>query len=745
MKRMPTPLHRRLWVIVAAALLPTAALSAIAVMLLHRQQEGEVARATIETMRAMVSAVDSELGNTVAVAETLASSNALANGDLSAFRGEAVRVAQAKPLWLSVALFDRQGRQLLNTRQTLDAPLPADPGHRTLKRVVQTGKSAVGNLVSVSDDTRGFAVWVPIKDDARAVTHVLTAFVSPTSMRAVIMRQRVPPDGVVSIFDPMGNHVARSRGHERFLGRPGSEALRKLMGNANEGWGRSMTLEGQPIYAAFSRSAMSGWSVAVGVPAADIDAAVGQSLVTLALGLVLSIALGVLASLAMARSVIVPITALRGAAHAVGRGEVPEMGPVQIAEIDDVARALVGAARARRQAEETREELLQRERAARAAAEQANRSKDEFLAMLGHELRNPLSAIGNAIHVIEAMRTRGGSAQSSVSAERVIKRQVNHLARLVDDLLDVARVVSGKVSLESHVVDAAEIVQHSVATLTASGRFDQHELNVQAESVWVRGDPTRLEQVVNNLLVNAIKYTPKGGRIDVSVAKRGHEVILQVRDNGVGIGRHLLPRVFELFTQAERGLARTQGGLGVGLTLVKQLVELHGGTVTAASDGEGKGSVFSVELPAVEAPQSVPSVDARRDEASCDILIVEDNPDSRDMLNALLHAQGHRVIVATDGPEGVARALAEKPQLALVDLGLPGFDGFEVARRIRAALNEHDLILVALSGYGTEKDRQRSQGAGFDLHLVKPVSLDVLNEVIGRVRQPLRNEPVRNP
>jgi HAMP domain-containing protein len=344
---MPTPLHRRLWVVVAAALLPTATLSSIALLLLQKEQEAEVAGATIETMRAMLSAVDGELHNTVAVAETLAASDALHKGDLAAFYEEARRVARVHPQWVTIALSDRSGQQVLNVLQPLDTPLESEADRDSFKRVVTAGRPAVGNLVMAESGERsGIAVRVPVLR-GRSVERVITVLLSPDTMLEVIRRQRVTSEGVVSIFDARGRHVARSRLHEHYLGQPGSTTLQKLMVGQYEGWGPSVTLEGQSIYAAFSRSRQSGWIVAVGIPTLEINAAVQQSFATVGIGLLLSIALGVLASLMMARLVTGPIGALRAAAQAVGRGEVPEVRPIRIAEINEVAQALVGAARAR--------------------------------------------------------------------------------------------------------------------------------------------------------------------------------------------------------------------------------------------------------------------------------------------------------------------------------------------------------------------------------------------------------------
>ena len=360
-------------------------------------------------------------------------------------------------------------------------------------------------------------------------------------------------------------------------------------------------------------------------------------------------------------------------------------------------------------------ELFAREAVARQGAEAANSAKDEFLAMLGHELRNPLGAISNAAHVL-GMAQDAGPLVDRVHG--IISRQVVQLGRVVDDLLDVSRVTSGKIALDRKPLDLAELARRVAALVGATA----HTLSVEAAEVWVDADPARLEQVVVNLLDNAVKYTPAGGEICVLVASEGGDAVLSVRDSGVGIAAELLPRVFDLFVQGDHSLDRSRGGLGIGLTLVRRLVEKHGGAVTAASEGAGKGTIFTVRLPAIARPlESRPPARPPRPAAARRVLLVEDNADSRQMLRDLIHLLGHEVHEAGDGVTGLDLALKLEPDLALVDVGLPGMDGYEVARRLRAHPGGRRLRLVAVTGYGLPEDRERAYAAGFDLHLVKPV------------------------
>ncbi|HEX2437864.1 MAG TPA: ATP-binding protein [Methylomirabilota bacterium] len=372
--------------------------------------------------------------------------------------------------------------------------------------------------------------------------------------------------------------------------------------------------------------------------------------------------------------------------------------------------------------------LLAAEHAARAEAEAASRGKDELLAMLGHELRNPLAAITTAMHVLERPTATEDARRL---ARGIITRQNAHLARLVDDLLDVARVSSGKITLERRPLDLAGAVRNAIATLTASGRTERHHVTLELASVWAEADDTRIEQIVINLVGNALRFTPSGGTVEVSLHAADGRGVLRVHDSGVGIPATMLPRVFDAFVQGPRGPGAGTGGLGLGLTLVKRIAELHGGDVEAASDGPGRGSTFTVRIPAVAAPPAAEPAPAVPAEASARrrVLIVEDNDDTREMLRVALDLSGHEVHEAIDGPSGLAAMLRLRPDIALVDIGLPEFDGYEIARKTRTALGG-GVYLVALTGYGQPDDRRQAIEAGFDTHLVKPVGPEALLSVI---------------
>jgi PAS domain S-box-containing protein len=358
---------------------------------------------------------------------------------------------------------------------------------------------------------------------------------------------------------------------------------------------------------------------------------------------------------------------------------------------------------------------------------QADRRKNEFLAMLAHELRNPLAPIRSGLDVLALAE----------SAERdtieLMQQQVEHLVRLVDDLLDVSRIVRGQIELRRQPVELADVVGDAVRAIDDSVVEHNHRLTVSLPKspVWLNADPVRLKQVVQNLLKNSCKYTDRGGKIELTARQVGGEAEVRVVDDGVGIDPELLPHVFEMFAQSSRSLDRAQGGLGIGLMLVRSIVERHGGSVSAHSNGPGQGSEFCIRLPVCAAPGSTPAAAISPALGRpCRILAVDDNPSAAWLLAKLLGKLGpHEIETAHDGPSTLDKFAAFAPEMVLLDIGLPGMDGYEVAATIRASGRHDDVLLVALTGYGQEEDRIKSQEAGFDLHLVKPPAVDQLRQL----------------
>ena len=380
------------------------------------------------------------------------------------------------------------------------------------------------------------------------------------------------------------------------------------------------------------------------------------------------------------------------------------------------------------------ENVTQRKQA-EIALKDADRRKDEFLAMLSHELRNPLASITTATRLLNIQQNDNRIQHEACTT---IDRQVRQLTRLIDDLMEVSRISTGKVYLQQERVVLNAVVENAVETVRPLLNQRRHELALalSKEPIWLDADAARLEQVVVNLLINAAKYTNEGGKIWLTVQQEGDQCVLRVRDTGVGIAPELLPHVFDPFTQAEQAIDRSQGGLGIGLTLVQRIVKMHRGRVEVYSKLR-QGSEFVVHLPVMAAPVPQPpsthEATAKPIQATLRVLIVDDIADNRQMLEMLLSASGTDVLTAHDGPSALEAALDFDPQIVLMDIGLPGMNGYEVAKRIRQQAIFKNVVLVAMTGYGRESDRQLSQEAGFDHHLVKPVDFSKLEQILANV------------
>jgi len=395
--------------------------------------------------------------------------------------------------------------------------------------------------------------------------------------------------------------------------------------------------------------------------------------------------------------------------------------PFETAELIATLRALIRAREAERHASQLAKQL-----------QSAMDVRDQFLAMLGHELRNPIGSITNALHLLNTKRDP--SAFDHYHA--ILTRQTRNLSHIIDDLLDVARITQGKVSLERTLVDLREVVRRCVDSNAEETRISQHQLalDLPAGPVRVMGDAVRLEQIISNLVTNANKYTPAGGHLEVRLDATATHATIEVSDDGVGMDQAMQVRVFDVFVQGKQTIDRARGGLGLGLTVVRELVALHDGTVTAFSDGEGKGSRFVVEIPlapadalAEPAPAETPAG------AGLHIVVIEDNEDARLTLEEALTTFHHEVAAAGDGVSGLELVLKSVPDVALVDIGLPGIDGYEVARKIHERMDGTAPKLIAMTGYGQPEDRARAEAAGFDLHIVKPVVLKKLQQVLATI------------
>ncbi len=555
---------------------------------------------------------------------------------------------------------------------------------------------------------------------------VLQFILQPQSLLPLMKLQNYPESWAYGVADGNGEFIARMppRPEGTRMSRDYERALR----SAPEGWFRGRTLEGTDTYTAYQRSELTGWATGVAIPASEVYAAAWRAAGVMAAGALLSLLAAVGLAWWLGRRISQPIAALARAGRALGTESAPQAlrevrAATGLAEVHEVAAALGDA----HSAMVEREHLRQREQDALRAADKA---KDEFLAMLGHELRNPLSAITASAHVLRLSRP---DATAAVRAHEVIDRQARQMTRLVEDLMDVSRLAMGKVTLQPERLDLGALAQRVVQTWEDAARSRAGRVRLEAHPAWVDGDRARLEQVLSNLLDNAHKFSSTEQPIRVHVRAEGGVAVLEVRDQGEGIAPEDLPRIFELFVQGSQAFHRPQGGIGLGLTLVRRLVELQGGTVTASSEGPGQGACFTVRLPLAASAGSAPPASAAQPAGGSErrrVLLVEDNEDGREMMEMLLGLEGHLVRSVANGLQGVEQAAGWQPDVVLVDIGLPDIDGYEVARRIRALGLPTPPRLIAVSGFGQPQDQHAAYEAGFDLHLTKPVAPEFLRDVM---------------
>jgi signal transduction histidine kinase/ActR/RegA family two-component response regulator len=733
------PLERTLFLTIVAGLVPLAVLALIVLLQSAQNQRQQLLDSSQRTMLAIMSAVDAEFDATIASLDALAASPRVAANDLAGLHGEARELLSRRPRWANVVLSDAAGNQLMNARLAVDAPLPSQNPFGIAETVAAEAPVVTNVVYAPVLETYAFGVQVPIRRGAE-VTHVLTAVLRSDAMQELLRDQELAEQGVVGLFDRNYNVVARTLNYEETVGRSASAGLYETLASGQRsGWRLTTTLEGVPVYTVLYRSSRSGWAAAVGVPVSVADAPTQRSYVIFGALLVGSVLLGIATALFVSRAITKPMRELTLAAEEMGHGTPPLVPTTDLPEIRNVAAALVAAHAERESLLAAERQSKEQEREARLTAERANRLKDEFLAMLGHELRNPLAAINAASLVLEMTAGKPNAETSTRNTIGIIRRQSSHLARLTDDLLDAGRVVLGRIELDRRPLELAAVVRGSIETLRATNALAGHAVSAALHPVWINADATRIDQIVSNLLTNAIKYTPAPGSIDVRVERVGDQAVLRVRDSGIGIERELMPRIFELFVQGQRAPDRSQGGLGIGLTMVRRLVELHGGSVQASSAGPGAGSEFTVTLPVAEAGAEAGGADAQlRADAPLSIVIVEDNADVSGSLRALLELGGHTVVIAADGQSGIELITRLRPDLALVDIGLPIVDGYAVARAVRARAELHATLLVAMTGYGGREDVEEGRKAGFDEYLVKPADEAKLRDIIRRARPAAR-------
>jgi signal transduction histidine kinase/ActR/RegA family two-component response regulator len=718
-------LRSRLLVLAFASMVPVLALCLLLAWILLERESALMRDGAFTRNRLVASAVDAKLDGHLSALRGLGTLQALEKGDLQAFKDAATRAQAAQPHWRNVLLVDDSGRQLLNLRLPLGAALPTEDDSElpSLREVLATGEARIGNL-GRGPVSRFVGIPVQIRVQVAGQARALKLILDPQAFVVLMTSQQLPRTWAAAIVDGNGKIIARHP--PRPPGELASSGLRAAIRESRSGWMAIRTLEGMDAQQAFVGSALSPWTVAVAIPKEEVLAGARRAALWLALGTVLSMAVAGGLALALARRVARPIHTLARAAHDVGSGDItPLLDDVEqrpgFAEALDVNRALQHAVQSIRE----REALRERERVALREADQA---KNEFLAMLGHELRNPLSAITTSAQVLRISKP---GAETGARAHQVIERQARQMSRLVEDLMDISRLATGKLRLELELLDLCAVVERALESWRQGNTQHDVRISLRCGPTWVRLDRSRVEQILVNLLENAARFSPKGSAIDVEVRSEGDHAILEVRDCGQGIAAEDLTLVFETFYQGTQSLHRPQGGLGLGLALVKRLTELHGGQVQAHSAGVDRGTTVTVQFPlAVAPPQREPVSDAPSAARGRRVLVVEDNDDGRLALEMMLRLEGHEVEAVGTGLAALDAAQRRPPEVVIVDVGLPDIDGWEVARRMTLMALVPRPLLVAITGFGQHEDKERSRQAGFDLHLTKPVDPAALSAVL---------------
>jgi signal transduction histidine kinase len=782
--------------IVLAVAVPVGLFAAVLIDHAWRQQGAVVDRQNMDTARAMLVAVDQEVQKNATVlgvlgtvdfapasAPAAAPAAALRPASAAAaplpaiappppverFQQVAPAVVARQPGWRALFLLDATGQRLAATPDPANAAadhavdyavldLPAAAA--LIRDVAASGRAGFSDLLEHPLDRKYvYLAAVPnLRDDV--VQSILVAEISSQTLSDLLRRQHAPPNGVVTLIDRTPRIMARTRGEERFVGKHPSEGFREAAARMSEGAWRGTLLEGTQAYSALSRSSITGWTIGLGLPAAEVDSLVQRSLWMLAAAGILMVAIGLIAATLFGKVMIRALDDCASAAEALASETPFDFRRSRISEVARVGKSLTAASalqyqrlREREVVEAARTEAsrqlqtalaaeqgaLVREHAAREEAETLSRAKDEFLATLSHELRTPLNAILGWSQMLRRGQVEGSAR---VRAMEIIERNARVQAQLVEDLLDLSRVVRGRVHLEMRDVKLGPIVEAVFDSVRPAA--DAKDITLSLDDRLkdeVAGDAARLQQVFWNLLTNSTKFTDKGGHIEARLFRDGSEAIVQVADNGRGISSALLPHVFERFRQGANNTVDGRGGLGIGLSLVRHLVELHGGTVSAESAGDGQGATFTVRLP-ILGPRAIADTgdraeqDGARPLDGASLLVVEDEQDSRDLIGITLTHAGGAPTLCASVDEAIAAIDGRVFDVIITDVGMPGANGYELLRHVRGTPQLSGIPIIALSAQARREDQESANGVRFDAFLEKPVDSQTLtNAVAAAIRR----------
>jgi signal transduction histidine kinase len=700
----------------------------------QRQQHAIVDRQNIEIARAISVAIDQEVERTIGALNVL-SSFLPAGDDYRAFSETAVRIAPEQQ-WDSIRVASPDGTVLMATEVPFGTPVTLRDSDWVRDAVAE--RRAVVSTVRKDPVHGRWVVWigVPIVRTG-AVKFVLGARIRASVFGDILRRQNAPRDGVLTLLDQQPVIVARTLNEAARVGLPPTADFVERSRDVPEGAWPTTTLEGTRSYAAWSRSPITRWTVGLGMPAAAVDAPIHRSVYALGAAGSAIMALGLGCAVVIRRRLVASQVAAALAARALARGEPVSPPDSSIAELQDLAAALRDAGtildtrlserdQAQGAAERQRTALLEREQAARRTAESLSRAKDEFVATVSHELRTPLNAIYGWVSLL-----RAGTLDPSRLTQglEVIHRNTVAQLTLIDDLLDMSRVIRGVLRLDMQPVDLAVAVDAAIDALRPTADARRIGLSVAADRgvALVAADQSRLQQMIFNMISNSLKFTPPDGRITVRMSAEGEEAVLRIEDTGEGIAPEFVPHVFDRFRQEQSASTRSHAGLGIGLSLVRHLTELHGGTVAVESPGKGQGAIFTLRLPLLgtraaggKAPGPAAEGLAVRALDGLRVLVVDDEADAREVMAVTLRDAGAEPTTAASVAEALAALETASPHAVVSDIAMPGRTGYDLARALKDNPLTASIPLIAVTAYTRAEDREDALAAGFDAHVAKP-------------------------
>lgn len=667
---------------------------------------------------AAMQAVDRELAGAISALQVLAASPSLAAGDFRAFHAQAKSAVGIGGNSV-IVLYDAQGNRVVSTAARYGEPLPARSDMTPLARPFYTGKPHISSLImSFAVGHPTLAVVVPVFVEGR-VPYVLAVGLLSSRLSEAVVSSGLPHEWFASVVDQEGTIIARTRAADRFIGtKEHAEAWGRIQAQPGaSGYVDGDTKEGDPAMLAFARSSQAGWTTVIAIPTQALTDQLHRSLSLVATAAVAVLLLAAALGWWGLEQITRPLERLEHLAQSLEGGEDAQAGPTGIEQFDRLGGTIARAGRV----------IRERHRELREQQEQ----KDQFIATLAHELRNPLAPIRTGLHIL-SRHPPPSVAERTVAT---MQRQLSHMVRLIDDLLDVSRVARGTLVLRKEEADLKAIVADAVASAETyiNGAGQHLVVEVPPEPVCATVDSARACQVLINLLHNASKFTPSGGLIRLRLECTPDTAEISVSDSGCGIAAADLENIFELFYQVRDETDAAPPGLGIGLSLSRRLAQMHGGELRAESKGRGHGATFTLRLPRLAASHAHSAVPVHRTDgvsAGRRIMVVEDNLDAADTLAAALRLEGHTVCIAHDGPSAIKLASEVRVDVVLLDIGMPMMDGYEVCRQLRGMEGYRDALIVALTGWGAARDRQRAEEAGFDAHVTKPADWPQIEEAL---------------